>query len=86
MQVFWWLVSQACNFCVFQVFFSHTPPFCEHSSTVHNVLDPSSLALSLWDYTHIEVCYDPAQHIMGNSPDLRSNVIFERINNLGLLA
>jgi len=46
-----------------------------------NMLDPSYLALNHCDYSHIEVRNDPAQHLMGNSPDLPSNIL-EPINSL----
>jgi len=60
--------------------------FCEHSSKVYNVLDLSSLTLNHYNYSHIEVCNNSVQHPMGNSPDLRSNVILECINNLGIVS
>jgi len=44
--------------------FPITPPFCEHSSIVYNVLNPSSLALKRSGHSHIDVFNDPAQHLM----------------------
>jgi hypothetical protein len=44
------------------------------------------LALNHCGYSHIEVRNDPVQHVMGNSPDLRSNVILQRINSLGIVS
>ena len=64
-------------------FFPLTPPVCEHSSIVYNVLDPSSLGLNHCGYSHIEICDDLLQHLTGNSPDLRLNVVRQRINSLG---
>jgi len=107
-------VLQTCKFCLMNVF-TRTPPFCGHSSqytVVYNVLDPSSLALNLWIYTHIEnrklkiytlnlkienlhtrwiythieVCNDPVQYLLGNSPDLFSNIILEGIISLGFVS
>jgi len=50
------------------------------------VLDPSRLTLDHYGYSHIEVCIDPDQHIMGNSPHICSNVILDRINSLGIVS
>jgi len=67
-------------------FFPRTPPFCEHSSIGYNVQDLTSLPLNHSDYSHIEVCSDPVQHLMGNPSNLRSNIILESINNLGIVS
>jgi len=71
---------------VWCMFFPCTPSFCEHSSTVHNVLDPSFLALNHCGFSHIEVCDDTVQYLMRNSLDLHLNVILEHINGLGLVS
>jgi len=34
----------------------------------------------------MEICNDPAHHLMGNSRNLRSNVIVERINCFGIVS
>jgi len=67
-------------------FFPGTPPFCRHSSIVHNVHDPSFLVLNHCGYSHTEVCREPVQHLMGNSPGLRSSVILECISSLGIVS
>jgi len=72
-------VSQTCTFCVI-LFFPRTLPFCEHIAIVYDVLDPSSLSLNHCEYSHIEVCNDPVQHLMENFPKLHKYVILERIN------
>jgi len=47
------------------------------------MLDQNCLRLNHFGYSHIGDCNDPDQYLMGNSPDLRSNIILERINSLG---
>jgi len=47
------------------------------------VLDSSSLALN---HLYIEVCNNPVQHLMENSPDLRLNCNFERVSSVGLVS
>lgn len=67
-------------------FFPCIPPFCEHSSIVYNVLNPSSLALNHCGYSHIEVSNDPVQHVLENSLNLCLNVILEYSNSLEIVS
>ena len=69
---------------VYRRFFPLTH-FASTAQFIYSVLDPNSLGMNHCGYSHVEVCNDPVQHLMGNSPDLRSNVTLERISSLEIV-
>jgi len=56
------------------------------TAQIYNALDPSFLALDHCGYSHIQVSNNTVQHPIGNSPDLRSSLILEKISGLRIVS